>query len=108
MSKWIRKGDKVLVTAGNERGKMGTVLSRKEDRVVVQGLNIRKKHAKRKTQMDKGIIEVEMPIHASNLAICSDDGKRLKLKVKFTSKDKKQLVYMDKDKEMVYRDLQKD
>ncbi len=107
MSKWIKKGDKVLVIAGNEKGKMGTVLARKSDRVVVQGLNIRKKHAKRKTQMDKGIIEMETPIHASNVAVCTEDGKRLKLKVKLSSKGKKQLVYMDKDKEVVYRELQK-
>lgn len=108
MSKWIKKGDKVLVTAGNEKGKTGNVIARKGERIVVQGLNIRKKHAKRKTQMDKGIIEMEAPIHASNLAVCTEEGKRIKLKVKFSAKGKKQLVYMDKDKEVVYRDLQKD
>ena len=108
MSKWIRKGDKVLVTAGNEKGKTGNVIARKGERIVVQGLNIRKKHVKRKTQMDKGIVEVEAAIHASNLAVCTDEGKRIKLKVKFSGKGKKQLVYMDKDKEVVYRDVQKD
>ncbi len=108
MSKWIKKGDKVLVTAGNEKGKIGTILARKGDRVVVQGLNIRKKHVKRKTQVDKGIVEMEMPIHASNVAVCTEEGKKIKLKVKFTSKGKKQLVYMDKDKEVVFREIQKD
>ena len=47
MSKWIRKGDKVVVTSGNDKGKTGEVILRKEDRVVVQGVNIRKKHVKR-------------------------------------------------------------
>lgn len=107
MSKWIRKGDKVLVLAGNEKGRTGTVLSRKGDRVVVQGLNIRKKHVKRKSQVDKGIIEFEVPIHVSNVAICTADGKAIKLQVKMSGKGKKQLVYSDNEKEVVYRDTAK-
>jgi large subunit ribosomal protein L24 len=107
MSKWIKKGDKVLVTAGNEKGKTGEVLARKGERVVVQGLNIRKKHVRRKTQADRGIVEMEMPIHASNVALCTDEGKRMKVKVKITGKGKKQLVYMDKEKEVVFRELHK-
>lgn len=107
MSKWIKKGDKVLVIAGNEKGKSGTVLSRKEDRVVIQGLNIRKKHVKRKSQVDKGMIEIETPIHVSNVMICADDGKPVKLKVKLSAKGKKQLVYLQNDKEVVHRDIRK-
>jgi large subunit ribosomal protein L24 len=46
MSKWIRKGDLVKVIAGNDKGKAGQVIARAEDRVLVQGINIRKKHMK--------------------------------------------------------------
>ncbi|NGX33598.1 MAG: 50S ribosomal protein L24, partial [Candidatus Anoxychlamydiales bacterium] len=72
MSKWIKKDDSVVVIAGNDKGKVGTVLSKNKDRVVVQGINMRKKHMKRtqKTQAAQ-IVEMEMPIHISNVALCS-------------------------------------
>lgn len=107
MSKWIRKGDKVLVLAGNEKGKTGTVLSRKGERVLIQGLNVRKKHVKRKTQADRGIIDIEVPIHVSNVAICNDEGKAVKIQVKLSGKGKKQLVYLENDKEVIYREVAK-
>ena len=56
MSKWIRKGDRVLVIAGNDKGKAGEVLSRDEDRVIVQGINVRKKHMRRTQEMQGGRI----------------------------------------------------
>jgi large subunit ribosomal protein L24 len=110
MSKWIRKGDKVVVIAGNEKGKTGTVLSRTEERVVIQGINIRKKHLKRKTKTpNSDIIEMEMPLHISNISVCDAEGKPVKLKVKIaTSKSKeKELVYLDAGKEVVYRQVNK-
>jgi large subunit ribosomal protein L24 len=68
MSKSIKKGDRVLVITGNERGRTGTVLRRTESHVVIQGMNIRKKHAKRRAEVQTAtIIEVEMPIHISNV-----------------------------------------
>jgi large subunit ribosomal protein L24 len=83
MSKAIKKGDKVVVTAGNDRGRTGSVLRRKEDRVVIQGINIRKKHAKRKAQVQTpSIIEIEMPIHISNVALCDENGQPMRRKVK--------------------------
>ncbi len=79
MSKWIRKGDRVLVIAGNDRGKSGEVLSRSEDRVIVQGIQMRKKHLKRTQQTQGGrIVEMETPIHISNVSLCDKEGKRLK------------------------------
>ena len=80
MSKWIRKGDRVVVVAGNDKGKAGEVLSRSEERVLVQGINVRKKHMKR-TQEAQGprIIEMEVPIHISNVALCDKEGTPLKL-----------------------------
>jgi large subunit ribosomal protein L24 len=105
MSKWIKKGDKVLVIAGNERGRSGTVLKRKGETVVIQGMNIRKKHAKRRAQVQTpSIIEMEMPIHISNVCLCDDDGKRIDVKVHRTKKEK-DLFYMKGEKKVVLRSL---
>lgn len=105
INKWIRKGDKVVVTAGNERGSTGKVVSRTSDRIVVEGLNIRKKHVKQQQKMQKGIVEMEGPMHASNVSICDEEGKAVKLKVKLSKEGKRQLVYTKAGKEIVYRDV---
>ena len=107
MSKWIKKDDKVVVIAGNDKGKSGVVMSRNGDKVIVQGINIRKKHI-RKTQQAQSvqILELEMPINISNVAFCSADDKPVKVKSKLTD-GKKQLYYLDKGKEVVLRTLGK-
>jgi large subunit ribosomal protein L24 len=103
MSKLIKRNDRVVVIAGNHKGKAGVVLSKNEDRVVIQGINLRKKHIKRtqKTQAAQ-ILEMEMPIHISNVAFCNSKDKPVKVKVK-VEKDGKKLVYMDEGKEVVLR-----
>jgi large subunit ribosomal protein L24 len=67
----IRKGDEVVMRAGKDKGKRGTVLSVGEDTVVVEGINLAKRHMKPNPQrgMSGGIVEKEMPIHISNVAI---------------------------------------
>ena len=50
MSKWIKKGDKVIITCGNDRGKTGEVIARGEDSVIVRDINIRQKHVKPKEE----------------------------------------------------------
>ncbi len=68
----IRKDDSVEVIAGKDKGKRGTVIRvlREKDRVIVSGLNIVKKAMKRRSQQDKGgIVEVEAPLHISNVMI---------------------------------------
>ena len=68
----IRKGDDVIVITGKDKGKRGTVLTRVDDqRVVVEGINRVKKHAKPNPMKGQagGIIEKEMPIHISNIAL---------------------------------------
>lgn len=84
MGKWIKKGDRVLVIAGNDKGKTGDVLSRSEERILVQGINMRKKHLKptQQTQGKGRIIEMEIPIHISNVCLCDKEGKRVQEKVK--------------------------
>jgi len=68
----IRKGDSVLIIAGKDKGKRGTVLtSAGEDRLVVEGVNRVKKHTKPNPMKSQpgGIVEKEMPIHVSNVAL---------------------------------------
>lgn len=107
-SKKIRKGDKVVAIAGNNRGQIGTVLSCSGTRVLVQGLNLRKKHVKPSEANQRGgIIELEAPIHVSNLKVCVDDNKAVKLKVRSANDGERQLVYNDGDQEVLYRSLKK-
>jgi large subunit ribosomal protein L24 len=70
--KKIRKGDKVVVLAGRDKGKQGTVLRVFEDsRVLVENVNMIKRHTKPNPNkgVTGGIIEREAPIHASNVAL---------------------------------------
>ena len=108
MSKWIKKDDKVVVIAGNERGKVGSVLSRSDDRVIVQGLNIRKKHVKPKSRVaSSGIVEMEMSMHISNVQLCNADEKPIKIKVRKMPEGGKELFYLDGGKEVIYRQVKK-
>ena len=71
MAARIRKGDRVVVITGSDKGKRGEVLRvlPKDDRAVVQGVNIAKKHTKPKGMgQPGGIVEAEATIHLSNLA----------------------------------------
>ena len=67
----FKTGDKVVVIAGKDKGKEGviTTVLRKENRVVVEGVNIVKKHIKPNGQQAGSIASVEAPIHASNVMI---------------------------------------
>jgi large subunit ribosomal protein L24 len=68
----IRKGDEVIVLAGKDKGKRGRVALRKDDQyVVVEGINLVKKHTKPNPLKGTtgGIVEKAMPIHQSNVAI---------------------------------------
>ena len=67
----IRRGDKVVVLAGRDKGKRGEVVKAfpTENRVVVQGVNMVRKHQKQTQSQQGGIIAKEAPIHVSNLAI---------------------------------------
>jgi large subunit ribosomal protein L24 len=106
MSKWIKKDDKVVVITGNEKGKVGKVLSRQGDKVVVQGLNIRSRHIKRRSRTPTpGIVEMETPFHISNVSICNEDGKPVKLKVRHSKDGKKELFYLQDSKEVMYRQI---
>lgn len=71
MARHVRKGDNVMVTAGNDRGRTGEILRVVADgeRVVVKGVNIRTKHLKPTQQRPQGaVVKQEMPIHVSNVS----------------------------------------
>jgi len=107
-SKKIRKGDRVVAIAGNSRGQMGTVRSCKGEQVVVQGLNLRKKHIKKTQEAPKGrIVEIEKPIHVSNLKICVEGDTAARLKTRSSKEGDRQLIYMKDDQEIVYRSVKK-
>ena len=70
MAAKIRKGDRVMVIAGRDKGKVGEVLKvlPKENRAIVQGANVVKRHQRPTQDQPGGIVEKEAPIHVSNLA----------------------------------------
>lgn len=99
----IKKGDQVIVLSGSDRGKKGEVLvvKPKDNKAIVEGINIIKKHTKPSAQNPQGgIIETEAPIQISNLAIVDPEtGKATRVgfkvedgkKVRFAKKSGKTL-----------------
>ena len=82
----IRKGDQVIVITGTDKGKKGEVVRVAGDRVVVQNINIIKRHTKPNPQAGQagGIVEREAPIHISNVMLFnsgSGKGERVGFKV---------------------------
>ena len=71
MSMKIKKGDKVIVITGKDKGKTGEVIKAmpKESKVVVAGINLVKRHQKPSQENAGGIVSKEMPIHVSNVAL---------------------------------------
>lgn len=107
-SKKIRKGDRVVAIAGNDRGQIGTVQSVKGDRVIVQGVNLRKKHVKKSQEAPKGrIIDIERSIHISNVKVCVEGDTAARLKVRTSQEGDRQFIYKKGDQEMVYRSVKK-
>jgi len=73
----IKKGDNVVVLTGKDKGRTGEVLQvlPKEDRAVVRGINMVKRHQRQTQTQEAGIINKEASIHLSNIAIAAKDGK---------------------------------
>ncbi len=71
MAAKIKKGDKVVVITGRDKGKAGEVVQvmPKEDRALVRGVNLVKRHQRQTMNQEGGIISKEAPIHLSNLAV---------------------------------------
>ena len=77
MAARIRKGDKVVVLTGRDKGRTGEVIQvmRDEDRALVRGIHMAKRHQRQTASQDGGIISKETPIHLSNIAYVGKDGK---------------------------------
>ena len=77
MAAKIKKGDKVLVLTGKDKGKTGTVerVIPEETRAVVGGINLVRRHTRQTASQDAGIFTKAAPIHLSNLAVADASGK---------------------------------
>ncbi len=79
----VKVGDQVKIIAGKDKGKDGKVIKtlKNKDKVVVEGINIVKKHVKPNQMNDKGgIFDIEAPIHVSNVKVITDAKKQNKEK----------------------------
>ncbi len=98
----LKTGDKVIVIAGANKGKEGKIIRTLKDKVVVEGVNLRKKHLKPKNNNGTGeIITIEAPIHVSNVAIIDPKTKKpTKIKYDF-DKDGKKIRISKKSNEKI-------
>ena len=102
MARHVKKGDQVILTAGNDRGKTGEILSVDVagDRVVVSGVNVRKRHLKpTQARPQGGVIEQEMPVHISNVSPVVD-GKPTRVRFETRSDGSKVRVAVRGGKEL--------
>jgi large subunit ribosomal protein L24 len=87
----IKKGDKVVVIAGRDKGKQGEVLSVSptDNRAVVGGVNVVKRHQRQTANQEGGIVSKSLPIHVSNLAVRDPkDGKPTRVGYKMVGEKK--------------------
>jgi large subunit ribosomal protein L24 len=91
MAAKIKKGDKVVVLAGKDKGKTGSVTQVFPDatRATVQGLNLVRRHTKQSASQDAGIYTKEASIHLSNLALTDAKGKPTRVGFKINDDGKK-------------------
>jgi large subunit ribosomal protein L24 len=88
----LKKGDTVLIISGKDRGRKGKVLKAfpKEQKVLVESINLKKKHVRPKREGEKGqIVQIPAPIHVSNVKlICSKCGKATRIGYKIAESKK--------------------
>jgi large subunit ribosomal protein L24 len=88
----IKRGDTVMVIAGNDKGKIGKVLAvyPREMRVLVEGVNVRKKHVRPSPKYPQGgIISKEMPIHYSNVMLVDRNGRPTRVSIRRVEREGK-------------------
>jgi large subunit ribosomal protein L24 len=89
MAARIKKGDNVVIIAGRDKGRSGEVIEmrREDERVLVRGINMVKRHQRQSTTQEGGIISKEAPVHLSNVALADPkDGKATRVGFKFVGK----------------------
>lgn len=102
----LRKNDEVIVIAGKNKGRKGMVVSILPDkhRVIVEGVNLVKKHVKPNPnkQIEGGIVEQEAALHISNVALCNPATKKAdRVGFKFVEDGKKKVRYFKSNGELV-------
>jgi large subunit ribosomal protein L24 len=100
----IKKGDTVMVIAGDSKGQQGRVLvvDIDKEKVMVEGVNVVKKHSRPTNKTPKGgIIEKEAPIHISNLKVIDNSGKPTRVGRKTDEKTNKTVRYSKKTGEVI-------
>jgi large subunit ribosomal protein L24 len=103
MAAKVKKGDRVVVLTGRDKGKTGEVLRvyPEDNRALVQGVNVVRKHQKQTAGQQGGIVSKEMPIHISNIALRDPkDGKPVKVGYKVL-KDGKKVRFARKSGEVI-------
>ncbi len=99
----IRKGDKIVVLSGKDKGRSGEVLSvsPKEETAIVRGINMVKRHQKQTQNQEAGIISKEAPVHLSNLAIADPkDGRATRVGFR-VEKDGKKVRFSKRTGELI-------
>ena len=100
----LKKGDKVLVTAGKEKGKSSTIarVLTSKNMVLLDGINLVKRHRRPSAQNRKGqIVDKPMPLHASNvMLIDSKSGKPTRIKIVRTKEGARQRVAVKRGEEI--------
>ena len=100
----IRKGDTVMVIAGDSRGQQGKVLRIDTDKfkAIVEGVNMVSKHTKPNAKSPQGgIVKMEAPVHLSNLKIVDNSGKPTRIGRKLDPKTEKLVRYSKKSGEVI-------
>jgi large subunit ribosomal protein L24 len=100
----IKKGDTVMVIAGDSKGQQGRVLvvNAEKEKILVEGVNMVSKHARPTNKTPKGgIIQKEAPIHISNLKVIDGTGKPTRIGRKLDEKTNKMVRYSKKSGEVI-------
>ena len=87
----LKKGDRVRVLSGKDVGKEGEItrVLPERDRVIVDGVNVAKRHQRQTASQQAGIVTKEMPIHLSNIALTDDSGKPTRVGFKINDAGRK-------------------
>mgnify|MGYP001438203007 CR=1 FL=1 len=99
----IRKGDKVVVLAGKDKGRTGEVLRviPKEDRAIVRGVNVVVRHQKQTQAQQGGLVRKEAPIHLSNIAVTDPKDGKTPTRVGFEVRDGKKVRVAKRSGEVI-------
>jgi len=106
ITKKIRKGDKVHVIAGCSKGQSGEVLVYENGRVIIRGVNLKKKAVKPSKRNPKGgFQEIAASIHISNVRPADSEGNPIKVKVQTNDQGDRELYYVKDNERKVWRSI---